>query len=104
MTSSKWYPNFMTPPTTTTWRHLAPRPKSFYRQLFVAGTRIRARVLYGLFMCAEDPMTPEEIAADMSLPLEAVKEAIAYCQSNPPELLEDYRREEALMEATGVMN
>jgi hypothetical protein len=36
------------------------------------------------------------------VPLEAVKEAIAYCESNPPELLEDYARTERLMEATGV--
>jgi hypothetical protein len=33
------------------------------------------------------------------LPIEAVKEAIGYCESNPPELLEDYRREAALVEA-----
>lgn len=45
-------------------------------------------------------MTPEEIAADRGL-LEAVKEAIAYCESNPPEVEEDYRREEALAEAIG---
>ena len=36
------------------------------------------------------------------LPVEAVKEAIAYCESNPPELLEDYAREQALMEASGM--
>ena len=29
-------------------------------------------------------------------------EAIVYCESNPPELSEDYAREEALMEATGM--
>ena len=32
----------------------------------------------------------------------AVLEAIAYCESNPPELLEDYAREEALLEASGM--
>ncbi len=47
-------------------------------------------------------MSPEEIAADYSLPVEAVREAIAYCQSNPPELAEDYSREEALLQATGM--
>ena len=36
------------------------------------------------------------------LPVEAVKEAITYCESNPPELLEDYAREEELMQATGM--
>jgi uncharacterized protein (DUF433 family) len=66
----------MTQPASTTWQHLAADPKSCYRQLFVRGTRIRARVLYGLFRSADDPMTPEQIAADYGLPLDAVKEAI----------------------------
>ena len=47
-------------------------------------------------------MSPEEIAADYGLPVEAVEEAIAYCESKPPELEEDYRHEEALMQATGM--
>jgi uncharacterized protein (DUF433 family) len=83
------------------WVHLAPHPKSSYKQLFIKGTRIPARALYGWFAC-EEPLTAEEIAADYSLPLEAVREAIAYCESNPPELLEDYSREESLAEATGM--
>lgn len=87
--------------SATHYDHLAPNPNSAYKQLFVKGTRIRARVLYGWYAC-EEPRSPEEIAADYNLPVEAVKEAIAYCESNPPELLEDYRREEALMEASGM--
>jgi uncharacterized protein (DUF433 family) len=86
---------------TTQWQYLGPNPKSSYKQLFVKGTRIPARVLYGAFACQE-PRTPEEIAGDYNVPLDAVKEAIAYCESNPPELLEDYSREEALAEATGM--
>ncbi len=58
--------------TSITWQYLAPNAKSCYKQLFVKRTRIRARVLYGLFMSAEEPMTPEEIAAEFSLPLPAV--------------------------------
>ena len=92
----------MNPSTTTTWKHLAPNPKSAYKQLFIKGRRIRARDLYGLFMSAEEPMTPEEIAADYGLPLEAVREAIAYCQTNPAEIKEDFEREERIMEATGM--
>jgi uncharacterized protein (DUF433 family) len=88
--------------TATKYKHLAPNPKSLYKQLFVKGTRIRARVLYGCYMCEEEPQTPEEIAEDYNLPVEAVNEAIAYCQSNPPELVEDYRREDALIEASGM--
>jgi hypothetical protein len=36
------------------------------------------------------------------VPLEAVREAIAYCESNPPEILQDWAAEEALMEASGM--
>ena len=58
--------------------------------------------LYGMYMSAEEPRTPEEIAEDFGLPLEAVRDAIAYCQSNPPEIEQDFRREEARMAATGM--
>jgi uncharacterized protein (DUF433 family) len=88
-------------PASTTYVHLAPNPKSAYKQLFVKGTRIRARVLYGWYAC-EEPLAPEDIAREFNLPIEAVREAIAYCESDPPELLEDYAREEALTEAAGM--
>src|SRR6266481_1597978 len=88
--------------SSISWQYLAPSPKSCYKQLFVKGARIRARVLYGLFMSAEEPMTPDQIAAEYGLPLDAVKEAIAYCQSNPPEIAQDFAREERLMEASGM--
>jgi hypothetical protein len=38
----------------------------------------------------------------LSLAGGTVQEAIAYCESNPPELFEDYAREEALIEASGM--
>lgn len=86
---------------STQYQYLAPNPKSTYRQLFVKGTNIRARTLCGWARCS-DPSTPEEIAADYGLPVEAVYESIAYCESNPPELLDDYARDEALAEAMGM--
>src|ERR1017187_3948790 len=91
----------MTASANTTWKYLAPNPKSAYKQLFVCGTRITARTLYGLSANLE-PMTPEEIGREFNLPLDAVLESIAYCESNPPELLEDYAREQALFDAVGV--
>src|SRR5438552_1750251 len=87
---------------TTTWNHLAANPKSLYTQLFIKGTRLRARTLYGMYMSAEEPMTAEEIARECDLPLAAVLEAIAYCQSDPPEIKADFEREERIMEATGM--
>jgi uncharacterized protein (DUF433 family) len=82
--------------------YLSRKPKSVYRQLFIKERWVSARTLYGMYVNEEAPMTPEEIAADYDLPLEAVLEAIAYCESNPPEIAQDYAREEALMEATGM--
>ena len=97
-----WYNPTMNPSTSTTWQYLAPNPNSSYQQLFVKGTRIRARVLYGMFVSAEEPMTPEQIASEFKLPAEAVKEAIDYCQSNPSEIAQDFEREQRLMEASGM--
>src|SRR5713226_5729258 len=84
------------------YKYLTRKPKSVYKQLFIKDRWISARTLYGKYAREEEPMTPEDIAADYDLPLEAVLEAIAYCESNPPELAEDYAWEEARMEATGM--
>jgi uncharacterized protein (DUF433 family) len=92
-----------TPPRT--WKYLEPRPCSSYKQLFIKGTKLTARQLYGQTVPSYDTgefRTPEEVAADYSVPLEAVLEAIEYCESNPPEIAADFRREERLMEATGM--
>ncbi|HEY8751680.1 MAG TPA: DUF433 domain-containing protein [Tepidisphaeraceae bacterium] len=88
--------------THTQWQYLERDPKSSYRQLSIKGRRIKARTLYGKFMSAEEPQTIEEIAKDYSLPIEAVKEAIAYCESNPPEIRQDFLHEEMIMEAAGM--
>lgn len=86
----------------TEYKYLERDPKSSYRQLSIKGRRIRARTLYGLYMSAEEPRTVEQIAADYHLPIEAVQEAVAYCQSKPPEIEEDWRRQEAMIRAAGL--
>lgn len=55
-----------------------------------------------MFMSAEEPRTVQEIADDYNLPVEAVEEAIAYCRGNPPEIAEDFRRTEMIMELSGM--
>jgi uncharacterized protein (DUF433 family) len=87
-------------PAAAQYQHLAPNPKSAYRQLFLKGRRIRAWVLY----CdhAAQGMSAEEIAEDRELPVEAVREAIAYCASNPPGVRGDLIREKELMRAMGI--
>ena len=87
--------------TGVTYEYLESRPKSLYCQLFIKGTRIQAELIYRAHINAEEPRTAEELAADYSLPLAAVVEAIEYGKSNPPEVAADIAREEAIMAATG---
>ncbi len=84
------------------YKYLVRKPKSVYKQLFIKDRWIAARTIYGKYAREESPMAPEQIAGDYDLPIEAVQEAIAYCESNPRELAEDYAREEAVMAATGM--
>jgi hypothetical protein len=87
--------------TSVTWKHLVRKPKSVYKQLFIKDRWIAARTLFGQTV-GEDARTAEELASDYNLPLEVVLEAVAYCESNPPEIREDWEREQALLEATGM--
>jgi uncharacterized protein (DUF433 family) len=80
------------------WKWLERDPKSSLKQLSIKGRRIRARTLYGQTM-GEDARTPEEVAADYGLPLEAVLEAIEYCQTDPPEIRADFEEEERTIAA-----
>lgn len=90
----------------TQWKYLEAHPQSSYKQLFVKGTRIRAEAVYARVVDGDPPeaLTPEEIAEDMNLPLEAVREAIAYCDADPPEIREDHARERAKMRADGLLD
>ena len=85
--------------TDMTWKYLARKPKSVYKQLFVKDRWVAARTLYGQTL-GEEACTPEEVAADYALPLDVVREAIAYCESKPPEIGEDWEREQALIQMT----
>jgi uncharacterized protein (DUF433 family) len=90
----------------TQWKYLEAHPQSSYKQLFIKGTRIRAEIIYYSWLDAEppEPTTPEEVAADWNVSVEAVREAIAYCQSNPPEREEDHREARAEAIAKGWMD
>jgi uncharacterized protein (DUF433 family) len=90
----------MSAPLPSTWVYLGPKPRSQYRQLFVKGRNIAARTLYSMSLAGEEPdVTPEAIAADFDLPVEAVHEAIRDCESNPPEINADWLADEALARA-----
>jgi hypothetical protein len=87
--------------TVAEWKYLARKPKSTYKQLFVKDRWVAARTLYGQSV-GEGARTPCQLAADYRLPLEAVHEAIAYCESNPKEVQEDWQREQTMEETVSL--
>src|SRR5579859_4149071 len=85
----------------TEYKYLqAKRGGSNYRQLFVNG-RIRAEVLYRETVGLE-PLTPEEVAREYNVPVEAVREAIDYCLKNQEILDADRAMEDATIKAHGL--
>lgn len=84
----------------TEYKYLKPKPRSNYHQLFVG--RIRAEILYRETVGLE-PLTPEEVAREYGLPVEAVLEAIEYCRRPDVQQLLDAERarEEARIKAAG---
>jgi uncharacterized protein (DUF433 family) len=83
---------------STPYKYLHPKTNSNYRQLFVG--RIRAEILYRETV-GREPLTPEEVADQYSVPVEAVYEAIDYCIKNEQLLDEERAREEAWIRASG---
>lgn len=83
------------------YTHLEPRPGSHYQQLWIKGRRIRAEVIYRLTVGVE-PRTPEEVAQDYDLPIEAVYEAIEYAIHNQELLQAERAREEARLKQLGL--
>ena len=77
---------------TIPYVHLAPREGSRYRQLFVKGRNLRAETLYRATVGPE-LRTPEDVARDYDVPVEAVQEAIQYCLGNAS-LLQGEREED----------
>lgn len=80
--------------TPRAWNYLERRPGSSSRQLCIKGKRIWAWTLYCEFMNEKEPRTPQQLAEDWSIPIEAVHEAIEYCQSDPPEIREDHAKDD----------
>src|SRR5262245_4870821 len=90
--------------TATTYQYLEPHPGSGYKQLFVKGTEFLAWDIYSAaYPRGEgDERTPEQVAEDRGIPVEAVYEAIRYCESKPVEVAYDQRRSDLFFEAIGA--
>jgi uncharacterized protein (DUF433 family) len=82
--------------------HLAPREGSGYQQYFVKGRNLRAETLYRATVGPE-PMTPDEVARDYDVPVEAVREAIHYCVRNAALLRREREEDWAQSQSRGLV-
>jgi uncharacterized protein (DUF433 family) len=83
------------------YQWLEQRRGSNYRQLFFKGRNLRAETLYRRTI-GIDPMTPDEVAADYHIPVDAVHEAIDYCRKNEDLLRRDREKTIADIKARGL--
>ncbi|MFL5246116.1 MAG: hypothetical protein ACJ8FY_28950 [Gemmataceae bacterium] len=81
------------------YKYLRPKRGSQYQQLAVNG-RIRAEILYRETL-GSDALTPEQVAQEYNLPVEAVLESIHYCEHNRELLDAERARERATIEGRG---
>lgn len=64
--------------TNTIYRYLDSRPERKSEELFVRGTGIRASTIWHDRYISR--MTPEQISSDRDISVDAVYEALAFCQ------------------------
>jgi uncharacterized protein (DUF433 family) len=76
------------------WTYLVRREHPWRLQLYIKGRNLTARQLVGSMKANQ--LTEEQAAADYRLPVEAVREALAYVEQNR-ELLETEAEIERLM-------
>ena len=76
------------------WQYLVRRQHPWRKQLYIKGRNLTARQLVGSMKANQ--LDEEAAAADNRLPVEAVREALAYVESNR-ELLETEAEIERLM-------
>jgi len=80
------------------YKLLKPKRGSRYRQLFFG--RIRAEVLYRETV-GREPLTPDEVAREYNVPVDAVLEAIDYCVKNKDLLDTERAREDEEIRKSG---
>ena len=86
--------------TQTEWKYLEERPQLGRKQLYLRGRRLKAFDLWAN-MIAND-MTPEEVADNWDVPLEAVRESIQYCETHQDLLKQEAEIERRHLEERGI--
>ena len=86
--------------TENEWQYLEKRPHPWRKQLYLKGRRLKAFDLWAN-MIAND-MTPEEVAENWDVPLEAVRESIQYCETHRDLLKQEAEIERRHLEERGI--
>jgi len=82
-----------------TYQYLEQRPDKSAQELFVRGTGVRASTIWHDRFISR--FSPDQIARDRDLPLEAVYEALDYCQENWERICKEKDSEKQQLEKRG---
>lgn len=85
---------------STGWQYLERKPNYWRKQLFIKGTKIKASTIWLDVLI--NNFTPEELAEDRNISIEAIKEAIKYCEKNQNLLEEEAQKERLELETNGI--
>ena len=86
--------------TTTQWQYLEKRPHSWRQQLYLKGRKLRAHNVWSDMIVNQ--WSEAETAYNWDLPLEAVREAVKYCQTHQELLQQEAEAERQYLEKQGV--
>ena len=85
--------------TRANYRHLEKRPDKGSQELYLRGAGVRASTLWHDRYVSR--LSPDHIAKDREIPVDAVYEALAYCQENWEEICQEKDRERQRLEQQG---
>ena len=86
--------------TTTQWQYLEKRLHPWRQQLYFKGKKLKAFDVWMDMMVNKD--TPQEAAENWDLSLDAVMEAIEYCQTHQELLNQEAEEERLYLEERGI--
>jgi uncharacterized protein (DUF433 family) len=81
------------------WKHLVRNPRSWHRQLYIKDRNLTVRQLIGTVRA--NGLSPETAAADLDLPVDAVREALDYAEQHPELLNYEAAYERLILEQEG---
>jgi uncharacterized protein (DUF433 family) len=90
----------MTNSAKTQWQYLEQRPDNWRQQLYIKGRKLRAHIVWSDMIVNQ--WSIEETAYNWDLPIEAVIEAIEYCQTHQELLAQEADEERQYLNQHGV--